>query len=289
LASPDLSNSSYRSLTASHQAWQPPLVPTGETSLSNEDLKNIQDGVSPLSDGLKQSLQGLVSAVHRKFPKKDARPVSARTSSARNTDKKEDDSAGKVVSPSTAQSAGSSTCSPMLQQFRAAQELPVVTNTLDSEPASTESLAMRFTGRTAGTGSSSTPNIMSRMLAQQRNSRQTLGSMKDTGLRQRISTMEVEAPHAGRSSPKLPSGRSSPARHERLLISSSPMQQRPLANTKASLAEQAQEIGTSWPGMRMVNGVMAAATNVRQPDGVNYQPTSQTVQPRLSLSRYLAQ
>merc|ERR1719507_1754225 len=46
LASPEHSNSSYRSLSASQSAlshiWQPPLAPTGESSLADEEIENTQ-------------------------------------------------------------------------------------------------------------------------------------------------------------------------------------------------------------------------------------------------------
>jgi hypothetical protein len=291
LASSEHSNSSYRSLSAAASSWQSPMVPMGPATLNAADFRNVPDGVSPLSDGLKQSLQGLVSAVHRTFPKKDGSIRSAVGSgrgSARIPAQLED---GRPESLQPSTDGSSKPQSPTAaQQFRSAQDPPVVshpvvTNQLDSEPSTTDSAARLGVGLTSGC---ETPSIMSRMLAQQRTSRLAMGSTsspKSSALRPRISTMEVEPTTGGRMSPGLPSTQSSPARQRPSMLSPPRGQKTPLFPNKASLVERAQDMGTSWPGMRMVNGVMGSSLSVRQPDGVNYQPA----QPRLSLSRYLAQ
>jgi len=120
---------------------QPPLVRTGETSLGDEDLKNIQDGVSPLSDGFKQSL---VSVHHRTSPKKDGSVRSAvgpQTSSVpvRIPEENKDEPPVKVVSQCERRPTdGSSKWHSLSQKFRTTQELPAVTNQLDSEPSTSE-------------------------------------------------------------------------------------------------------------------------------------------------------
>jgi len=219
LVGPQHSNFSYR---------QPPLVPTGETSLGDEDFKNIQDGVSPLSDGLAQSLQALVSVGCRTSLKKDGSIRSAvrlRTSSVpvRISEENEVKPTVKTVSQCERRPIVSSKSHSPGQDFITNQEHIAVTNQLDSESSTTQS-AMRLG---SSTGSAATPSIvsprpktgsaeiastLSRLLAHHRSSRQTTNSTVGSAsppkwasstilLRPRISTMGVEPTHSGRTSP----------------------------------------------------------------------------------------
>jgi len=178
----------------SNSCWQPPLVRTSESSLGEKDLKNIEDGL--------QRLQGLVS-----IPEEN-----------------EDESTVKIVSQYERRPTdGSSKSHSPPQKFRTAQELPAVTNQLDSETSTSSQPAVWLRSSIV---SAATPSIVSRRpdiesiemalsqkLAQLRSSQQTTNSMSGSAsaptwascaaLRPRITTMEVEPTHQGGASPLM--------------------------------------------------------------------------------------